>query len=844
MHRIQSQNNGQVKTANKILSWVIFAQRPITIEELRCALAVEPEDSCLDKEALRDRGYLLSVCSGLIVITEKTEIVRFIHYTTQEYFERACHPQFVSAQTYLATTCITYLSFSTFASGPSLVLSDKQSRNAHAPEVRLKKSEADARLMKKLKENSLLAYASVHWGVHVRECRDQDLAIHAKVTGFLSRKAHVSCSIETTHHLQANGRNTELRFTEFLSPIGVSDLHVAADFGLEWLTEELLQQGASVDAQDSNGWTPLHKASAKGHINIIKRLVEKGANLDSAKGSRHDPLWLAAVTGHELATRFLLNKQASLPNMDRIVPVVAASGHVGVLRIVLKSLKDTRNRALSVGSSIIEASASGNEACVRLLLEEGQDLERNEMQISLTKAAYYALVINNTVILQLLLANGADLNTTMGYDGTPLHSVVSYCNMTAARYLLDHGANVESINAEGDRPIHQFVHGPVISNGREPMLKLLLDRGADVNVYGSKGESPLITVSRQGLEDSVQRLLDRGADPLAKDREFNGSAIEWAAIHGHPQVVQLLSTFQQPAETTQGLLALSQLYHGLEHSYVASKVSSLDSGTSDGEPNQTEINNRLLLEIKNSNPKNLKRLLVLHHSARRGDETVVRTLINMGADLEANFRFRDTAMHKAAARGHTKIVRLLLDHGAIIDSKSVGRGKHQEVTPLYDAISYRAYDTVQLLIERGAEMEQDCDSSGTPLMTAILGNHEAIVRLLLEKGADPNTETAYGSGGHALHKAVSGYRLNRSIIKLLITIGATIDAKDGKGETPLLLATKYGHIDVMSLLLEHGADPATVEETTTPERPLSRLRFDRAMQLIRDAKLRRVEDAQ
>lgn len=824
MHRIQSQNNGQVKTANKILSWVIFAQRPITIEELRCALAVEPEDSCLDKEALRDRGYLLSVCSGLIVITEKTEIVRFIHYTTQEYFERACHPQFVSAQTYLATTCITYLSFSTFASGPSLVLSDKQSRNAHVPEVRRKQSEADARLMKQLKENSLLAYASVHWGVHVRNCRDQDLAIHAKVTGFLSRKAHVSCSIETTHHLQTHGRYTELR-----SPIGVSDLHVAADFGLEWLTEELLQQGASVDAQDSNGWTPLHKASAKGHIDIIKRLVEKGANPGSAKGSRRDPLWLAAVAGHELATRFLLNKQASLPDMTDMISVVVANGHVGILRVVLESLRGTRNRAFSVGVAIRQASASENETCVRLLLEEGQYLERNEIQFGLNEAAFLALVRNDTVIVQLLLEKGADLIAAVSEDGTPLHRVADLSNTTAARYLLDHGANIEAINADGDRPIHIAVDRSNFRTRPENMLKLLLDRGADVNIYGSKGESPLITVSRQGLADSVQQLLDRGAVPLAKDREFNRSAIEWAAIKGHPRVVQLLSTSKQPAETIQGLLALSKFYQAL------------DLEASDGK--QTEINNRLL-EINSSLPENLKRLLLLHRPTRRGDKTVVRTFINMGADIEAFSGGGKTAMHIAAANDQTKIVRLLLDHGAIIDSKRVGRGKWQKVTPLYDAIAYGAYDTVQLLIERGAEIEQDYGGRGTPLMEAIWHQREAIVRLLLQKGADPNTETAYGFGHRPLHIAVACYNGDLSLIMLLITKDANLDAKNNNGATPLLLAVELARIDVVRLLLEHGADPTTVEETATPHRFVHEVDFDAAMQLVRDAKLRRVEDAQ
>lgn len=68
------------------------------LEELRCALAVEPEESYLDEEALLlDRGYLLSVCGGLKVMSEDKETVRFIHYTIQEYFQRTAHPEYLSS---------------------------------------------------------------------------------------------------------------------------------------------------------------------------------------------------------------------------------------------------------------------------------------------------------------------------------------------------------------------------------------------------------------------------------------------------------------------------------------------------------------------------------------------------------------------------------------------------------------------------------------------------------------------------------------------------------------------------------------------------------------------------
>ncbi len=665
--RIQSQSRSKVDCANQILSWVIFAQRPIGLEELRCALAVELQDSYLDEEALPERGYLLSVCGGLIVISEDKETVRFIHYTTQEYFQRTAHPGFSSAQAYLASICITYLSFSTFASGPCIFPN-------FAP------------VGERLRKNVLLGYASQYWGDHIRECHNQDPAIPAMATKFLTRKTNVSCSIE------AAGDHRFMSQLPF--PKDVTDLHVAAAFGLEWLTEVLLQQGANVDARDSNGRTPLHNAAAGGHLNIIKILFGRGANLKAWETWRKDAMQLAAQAGHEPATRWLLNEHVSLYNIKAAMSEAACNGHCGVLRLVLDRLKDSGNRAQCVGSAIIAASRNGNEASVQLLLDEVADLDMLELQGDLNEALYEALNYGHLVGVQLLLDFGADLNTdTYDDNETLLHRVARWGSVTAAEYLLDHGANIEAINAKGDRPIHKSIRKIHPSEG---MFKLLLERGADINVYGSAREPPLITVSKQGKVKSVQLLLDRGADTLAKDEKFDRSAVEWAALNGHPQVVQLLLASQQTVEISERLLALSQLYQALQPNTIdLSDIRNLevkdldlrvpeiqipDLGNSVGDPDSEEDpsnlkpdtiedNNQLLSIINKFQGEGLKRLLLLHLPASKGDETVVRTFINMGADVDALSDEGDTAMHKAAAKGHIVILELLLDHGANIDSQ-------------------------------------------------------------------------------------------------------------------------------------------------------------------------------
>ncbi len=819
----------KTECAFKVLSWVLFAQRPITVEELRCALAVEENDSYLAEEALPDADSLLSVCGGLIVVDD-SEVVRFIHFTAQQYFNRASHPEFSSAHAYLATGCITYLSFSVFASGPC---GDSS-------------LEEFDRLRKRLKENVILGYAAKHWGDHVRECRDLHPTIHAMVRKFLTRRANFSCAIEAAYYDRFSKT-----FWGGVTRIGVTDLHIAAAFGLEELTEELLQQGACVDACDFQGYTPLNNASTNGHVHIIKCLLEKTAISESTDGHKSSAMEQAAVAGHGPATRFLLEKGASSYNMSDLVFRVAGEGHSEVLRILLESLEDSQDRASCVGSAFIRAPTFAHETRVRLLLEQRKGIEINDMQPYLSKALSQALEIYDPVRLQKLLKYGANLDQ-LGYNGgicpmeTLLHRFIRSLDIRAARYLLDHGADIEAVNAWGDRPIHQSLRSIPGDDGAS--LKLLLDRGADVNVYGSNKETPLLTVSRLGRTESLQHLLDHGADTLVKDKIFNRTSIEWAAIGGHSRVVRILSTSQQPAKTNQGLIALSELYQALDVDRATMRLGYRisDADKTDIEEDKTEYYNRLLSEINKLQPEDLNRLLLLHDPASKGDETVVRAFINMGANINALSVREDLALHEAVTHGHWKILEILLDHGAIINTQ----GKSgREISLLIYAIRSGSYESFQLLIERGAEIE--CDSMwGTPLIYAVQTMDfgvEDIICLLLDNGADPNTETASSNGGTALHVAVVRFYESAgiSLSRLLTRKGADLEAKNGHGETPLLLAVRTARVSIVSLLLELGANPFTVEKTTLPQgRWTHKANFDTAMQLIKDAKLKRFEATQ
>lgn len=117
MERIEGQAADSRKLARQVLSWITCAKRPLTTSELQHALAVEVDKPELDEENLYQVEDMVSVCAGLVTVDEESDIIRLVHYTTQEYFEQTHKKWFPNIETDIATICATYLSFDKFESG-------------------------------------------------------------------------------------------------------------------------------------------------------------------------------------------------------------------------------------------------------------------------------------------------------------------------------------------------------------------------------------------------------------------------------------------------------------------------------------------------------------------------------------------------------------------------------------------------------------------------------------------------------------------------------------------------------------------------------------------------------
>jgi hypothetical protein len=231
--RIDDQSEEDSHLAKRALSYIFCARRPLKVEELRHALSVEPEDTELDETALPETEILLNVSAGLITTDEKSNTLRLVHYTLQEYLEKNRSKLQPNPEAEIARTCLTYLSFDVFKSGPC--------------------SDGDA-LDRRLEEYRFLDYASHNWGYHV--VGDQ---LHGQIDlilTYLEDEPKFSCFVQASHVRPYRTHDWHDRFPKQFSPI-----HVIAYWGLEQIVAVLFAKNITLTVKTATeqrhcSWPP------------------------------------------------------------------------------------------------------------------------------------------------------------------------------------------------------------------------------------------------------------------------------------------------------------------------------------------------------------------------------------------------------------------------------------------------------------------------------------------------------------------------------------------------------------------------------------------------------------
>jgi len=471
--RINGQQSDLRALAIQVLSWITFAREPLTTLELQNALAVEDDATELDTENLPDIQDMITICAGLVTVDEESDIIRLVHYTTQEYLEQIQKSWFPDAQREITRTCVTYLAFEAFSAGMCYSGEDLEER---------------------LSSNPLFAYSSHYWGYHAY----QSSASGAELDVFLDNQKNVEASSQVLFSGTLKTRWDQWRS----APRRIFGLHIAAYFGLDDVVDFLISGGLAVDVVDSCGRTPLWYAIRQGHNSTVGRLCGRGADIDSLDnaGNVQSALWWAARFGRESLVEFFLERGQNinaLSEWDPRTPLVVSimNRHERVARLLVDRGSRTADRDVSGNTALLIAVHWASKPIIKILLEKGADIEDrdNDGRTSLS----WASEEDRKEIVSLLLQKGANADSKDDLGRTPLSWAAFRGAVTAVELLVDN-ASVTSVD--------------LADNFKQTPLWWACNLQLDGPSNSARKLSP---DAREKQTQIIRLLLDKGADPLA-----------------------------------------------------------------------------------------------------------------------------------------------------------------------------------------------------------------------------------------------------------------------------------------------------------------------------------------
>ncbi|OBT88430.1 hypothetical protein VE02_03298 [Pseudogymnoascus sp. 03VT05] len=471
----------------------------LSSEELLHALSVNPGETDLDRDNFEDMDDIVSFCAGLVTVDDKSNIIRLIHYTTQEYFLQIRQDWNPTAQKDITTTCLTYISFGPFKTG---VPSD------------------DKILDDILETYVFFDYASQHWVQHAMPVQEQVLDLALIV---LKDMELVSYLVYSMSKLRNRLREPS---AYGLHRMGCMGVHLTAKLGLNYLLGVLLGEigdAGIANVRDVKGQTPLSWAAKHGQTATVKLLVERD---DVDANSKDDfgltPLSLAAGKGHIAIVKFLLEQDdvnAELSDNYGQTPLAwsAAKGRQEIVKLLIERDDVNADSKDNGGRTPLAWSAlRGDEEIAKLLVERDDvnaDSKDNEGQTPLSLSAKYGLA----EIVQLLVdRDDVNANSKDNSGWTPLTWSAAYNHEETVKLLVERDdVNADSKDKDGGTPLLWSA-----AKGHQEIVKLLVERD-DVNadLKDIKGRIPLSWLAEHGQAAIVQLLVDR--DDVNADSKDN-----------------------------------------------------------------------------------------------------------------------------------------------------------------------------------------------------------------------------------------------------------------------------------------------------------------------------------
>ena len=630
LERIRAQEGEKAKLAMTTLMWICHSERPLRVDELCHALAVEIGSSHFNSDNVPAIDTLLTCCQGLVTVDKEASTARLVHHTLREYLSTL----FPQAHSLMAETCLTYLNSDQAKALPSEPHPDHSSM-------------------------PFLKYCSRYWGTHAnKELSDRVILLAMELLG------------QYENHVAANSLFEQILDPDDSLEVNTSSLfgglHCASFFGIiDVMTGLLRKSGCDANQGDSAGITPLIWAVRGGQGEAVELLLRQEAiNPGKQDNVGNTPIWWAANNGHNLIVKQLLDRKdvnPSEPDSAGQTPLFMAAfqGHELVVKQLLDREDVNPSQPEKSGETpLFVAAFHGHELVVKQLLDR-EDVNPNDSGNEGYTPLFMAALQGHELVVKQLL-DRKDVNPDEpDYEGhTPLHAAATGGNESVVRQLLDReDVNPDQPDNEGRTPLVAAAAG-----GHESVVEQLLNRGdVSPDKPGNDGNTPLSWAAFEGHESVVKQLLDREDVSPDKPNNQGRTPLSLAAIMGHESVVKQLLDREDVSPDkpdNEGRTPLSRAAVE-DHESVVKQLLDREDVNPDKPDNEGKT--------------------PLSRAAMKGHELVVKQLLDRQAvNPDKPDNEGKTPLSWAVVEGHESVVKQLLDREDVNPDKPDNEGN----TPL------------------------------------------------------------------------------------------------------------------------------------------------------------------